>query len=387
LTATEDRKLRQVMQETLQSVPPSPVPLEVIIRRGKGLRLRRAGAAVCGLALAGIVAVAALAQQGSPQPTNPATAPLGPAVPGGVIARGTAGGHPWRLAVQDIADPGYRCLPAIVLNGSDADPVYPDPGYGAAVALGPALPGIGFGFIQLPADISGIIINGDQDVPAVIVAACGYRYHVVGFAYSLSRAPRITVAHPPPGWPAVFVMPALSTKPPATAVTAQSAGMWINTGPVPGEAASGLLASGRISEQDWSIRVMFGTGGDCYEFSAPSSLGSAQMGSCGPVSTPNGPETIMALPIGFPYPDPSHPASGATGYAIQVCPATARLKALLSDGSSELAAPRVVDGRKYVAFIVPNPLQLSRLTWLDAAGRVIASTTALPRYGYLQFQP
>ena len=48
---------------------------------------------------------------------------------------------------------------------------------------------------------------------------------------------------------------------------------------------------------------------------------------------------------------------------------------------------RVVDGRKYVAFIVPNPLGLLRLTWLDAAGRVIASTTALPQYGYVQFQP
>jgi len=47
----------------------------------------------------------------------------------------------------------------------------------------------------------------------------------------------------------------------------------------------------------------------------------------------------------------------------------------------------VVDGRKYAAFIVPDPLGLSRLTWLDAAGRVIASATALPQYGYVQFQP
>jgi len=37
--------------------------------------------------------------------------------------------------------------------------------------------------------------------------------------------------------------------------------------------------------------------------------------------------------------------------------------------------------------VVRDPLRLSRLTWLDARGRVIASTTALPRFGYVQFQP
>jgi GNAT superfamily N-acetyltransferase len=128
----------------------------------------------------------------------------------------------------------------------------------------------------------------------------------------------------------------------------------------PGEAASQTLASGHISGQDWIIKVRFGTGGDCYEFDAPSSLGSAQMGACGPVSTPDGPETIMALPIGFAYPG----VGGARGYAVQVSPDTARLKAVLSDGSVTLAAPRVVDGRKYAAFIVPSPLRLSRLTRL-----------------------
>ena len=34
-----------------------------------------------------------------------------------------------------------------------------------------------------------------------------------------------------------------------------------------------------------------------------------------------------------------------------------------------------------------SALHLSRLTWLDARSRVITSTTALPRYGYVQFQP
>jgi hypothetical protein len=65
----------------------------------------------------------------------------------------------------------------------------------------------GFGFVQLPADISGIVVNGDVNVPAVTVAACGLRYHVAGFAYSLAGPLRVTAAFVSPrlcispGWP------------------------------------------------------------------------------------------------------------------------------------------------------------------------------------------
>ena len=377
MTATEDRKLRRVMHGLLQDVPPSPAPLEEIVRRGKGIRLRRAGAAAVALGLAGIVAVTTLALAGSRQQASPGTVPAGPVVPGGVIAQGVADGHPWRLAVQDIADPGYPCLPGITINGTDADWVYPDPGSEGVVGLGPALPGFGFGFIQLPANINGVVVNGRQS-PAVTVAACGDRYHVAGFAYSLAEPLRVTVTHPPPGWPAVLTMPLVSIQPPSAATTPENPGVWVNTAPAQGREASGILASGHLSGQEWVIWLMMGTAGDCYAFNGAGN----QMGSCGPMSTPTGPETIVALPLGFPS-----PGSGATGYAVEVSPGTARLKAVLSNGSSELATLRVVDGRKYAAFIVPNSLRLSRLIWIDARGRVIASTAVLPPYGYVQFQP
>jgi hypothetical protein len=57
------------------------------------------------------------------------------------------------------------------------------------------------------------------------------------------------------------------------------------------------------------------------------------------------------------------------------------------DGSTQLVTPRVVDGRRHAAFALGASLRLGRLTWLNAAGQVIASTTALPRFGYTQFQP
>ncbi len=385
MTGTEDAELRQRMRGLLQVIEPPPAPLDTIARRGRGIRLRRAGAAVGCLGLAGIIAAAALlVPRSSPEPTLPVTVPAnGTAGPGGVFASGTADGHAWRLAVQNIADPGYRCLPAVTINGTDADPVYPDSGNGAAVTLGSADPGVAFAFVQVPADIGALIVNGRERVSAVTATACGDRYHIVGFAYPLTTVLRLTVSNPPPGPSTVYFVPVpvASPEPPATAHTPQTTGMWNNVGSTSAETASATLATGTTSGQSWGIRLLFGAGGDCYEFSA-NSPGTPDMGACGPVSTPSGPETIMALPLGYPS-----PSDGPTGYAVQVSPATAHLRATLSDGSTKLATPRIVDGRKYVAFYVPTSLWLVRLTWLNAAGKEIASTTALPRFGYTQFQP
>ena len=107
---------------------------------------------------------------------------------------------------------------------------------------------------------------------------------------------------------------------------------------------------------------------------------------CAPVSTPGGPEAITALPLAYPL--GAH--NGPTGYAVQVSPHTAHLKATLSDGSTQLVTPRVVGGRRYAAFAIAASLRLDRLTWLNTTGQVIASTTALPGpgyTGYTQFRP
>src|SRR6266550_1972010 len=108
------------------AVEPPMAPVDAIIRRGRGIRLRRAGMAAGGLGVVAIIAAATLLP--SPptptpqQPPLPVTVPAsGIAGPDGVFASGTADGHPWRLAAQDIADRGYRCIPAITVNGTDAD--------------------------------------------------------------------------------------------------------------------------------------------------------------------------------------------------------------------------------------------------------------------------
>src|ERR1700722_17096142 len=377
MTATEERRLRRALYGTLESLPPSPAPVETILRRGRLIRLRRAVAAVGVLGLAGVIAVAGLALRPGPPSAVPA-APEITAGPGGVFARGTVNGHSWRLAVQKIAGQGYSCLPAIVLNGTDADPVYPEPATAAVVALGPAEPGVGYAFVQLSRTINAVVVNGDVSVPAVTVAACGLRYHVAGFAYSLAKPLRVTVANPPPGWPG-FTMPAVSIQPPGSNIAPENPGLWLNMNTARAASAQGTLASGTLPDgQQWVMKLQFGAGGDCYELDGFDN----QMGYCGPVSPPDGPETIMALPLGFP-----DGGIGATGYVVPVSPGLGQLMATLSDGSSAPVTFRVVDGRRYAAFIVPGPLRLAKLTWYDPRGRPLASTTALPQYGYIQFKP
>jgi len=380
VTGSGEAELRERVHLMLQAVEPPIAPVDSIIRRGRARRRRRAGAVAGGLGLAGIIAAAALLTPPRvPAPQEPPFAVTVPASgiagPGEVFASGTAGGHPWRLAVENIADPGYRCLPAITVNGTDADLVQPNPRNYAAVAFGPALPGLGFAFVQLPADVAGIVLDGQETVPAVTVSACGLRYRLAGFAYRLAHPPRVTAA----GAAASYQLPSVGSLGTTTAAAGQNYGVWTNVGTPGAETEQGIVASGR----GWSITVLLDAGGDCYHYESMTTPGTPQIGACGPVSTPAGPETIMALSLSY-APAGFH---GPTGYAVQVSPETNRLRVTLSDGSTRLVTPRVVGGRKYAAFAVGTWLRLDRLTWLDAAGKAFASTTALPRSGYTQFQP
>ena len=63
---------------------------------------------------------------------------------------------------------------------------------------------------------------------------------------------------------------------------------------------------------------------------------------------------------------------------------------VVTEPRDELAAADVIDSggdAEFSAFATSRWPGLVRLTWLDASGGVIAGTAALPRYGFVQFQP
>jgi hypothetical protein len=354
-----------------------------LVRLGQRIRPGRTRTLATCLGLAAIVAATALvaARGGAQRSPTPATsAPASAAGPGGVFATGTVDGHPWRLAVRDIADPGQRCLPGVTINDTDADPVYPNPDSSASVTLGTVYPGFSFGFIQVPAQVGMLVIDGSS-VRAVTATACGDHYRLIGFSYPLNGASRIIAVERGASMSTSFFpvpVPVVSDVPSGS--FPQDVGLWDNVGAL-APAASATIGSGTVSGGRWFMWLQVGLAGDCYEFEGTSSLGSAQMGACGPIGAPGAAATIMALPLDLPD------GNSATGYAVELSPDTARLEATLSDGASEPAYPRIVAGRKYAAFTVGGSARVTRLAWLRGNGAVLASTTAIPRYGYLQFQP
>jgi Sigma-70 region 2 len=383
---------------TRAPLEPPPVRIDQIGHRARIIRARRARILAIPV-LAGLVAAAAvLVPRGHPAtrvavPAQQAaitnsTAGLRP----DAFAGGTAGGRRWQLAVQDIADPGFRCLPGVSIDGTDADPLFADShplrhspvGDPAFVTLGPVLPGVGFAFIQVPADIDWVWLDpvgGFQFGAApVTVTACGQRFRLVGFAYPLSMALRIHASSGdrPEG---SYAVPSALSAPRASPDDPQVDGLWQNLDATDAAVATGTIASGNVFGVRWSIRVTFGKAGDCFSISTSPADGDGlwQVG-CGPISTPQGPSTIVVLPLGSP-----HPGVVGVGYAVSVGSGIDHLTAELSDGSNESVRPMVVDGRRYAAFFTPGSLRMFWLNWIDARGRPIAGTTELPGHGYMQF--
>lgn len=375
--------------------------------------LKRSGIVAGLLLAAGIIATAAVVLSGShpassarnaPQPPYPGQPSVtisskmaGRVQTGGIFAEGSVAGHIWRMAVQNIAGAGAQCQPAVTVNGMDADPLYAGPpratpvGDPAFMTLGAPMPGAGFAFLKVPADtawvwlepttIGGLMLG----MQPVTVTSCGERFRLVGFAYPLAGTLRIHDSSPAAS--RSYTAPATLSDPQPSLADPQVDGVWQDTDIAHAQATTAILATGRAFGQRWSIRVAFGTAGDCFTlitaYIDDSVNAQPELASmCGPVSTLQGPDTIMALGLESAAYD-----GLGMGYAVSVSPGTFRLAAHLSDGSVMSVKPVAVGGRKYAAFFVPDPARLARLTWYDAAGQEIAHVQDLQGYGYTQFQP
>jgi hypothetical protein len=375
--------------------------------------LKRSGIITASLLAAAVIAAAVVVLSGS----HPASSSRSTSLPGrrdepratisskmlsrvqasGTFAFGTVAGRTWHMAVQNIAGAGAKCQPAVTVNGMDADPLYPGPpratpvGDPAFMAPGASMPGAGFGFVKVAADTTrvwllpanvGALTLGMQPVA---VMSCGEHFRLVGFAYALAGTLHIHDSSPVGS--TSYTAPAALSDRQLSLADPQVDGVWQDTDIAHAQVTTATLASGRAFGQQWSIRLAFGTAGDCFTLSTAyiddSVNAKPELASlCGPVSTLQGPDTIMALGLGFPADD-----GLGVGYAVSVSPGTARLTAHLSDGGVLSVTPVTVDGQKFAAFFVPTPAHLIRLGWDNAAGQEIAGVLDLPEYGYSQFQP
>lgn len=375
--------------------------------------LKKSGIIIGSLLAATVVVVAAAGLPGSHPASAARTAPRSPhhdqppvtisstmadkVQADGTFAEGTVAGRSWQMAVQNVAGASGQCQPAVTVNGMDADPLYPGPpketpiGDPAFMAPGASLPGAGFAFIRVPADTAWVWLDPSAigglmlGMAPLTVTSCGERFRLVGFAYPLSGTLRIHDSAPAAS--GLYTAPTALSDPQLSLADPQVDGIWQDADIAHAHVTTATLNSGRAFGQRWSIRVAFGTAGDCFTLNTSyiddSVNAKPQIASlCGPVSTPHGPDTIMALGLGSPAYD-----GLGVGYAVSVSPGTVRLTAHLSDGSVLSVTPVGVAGREYAAFFVPDPAHVTRLDWDNAAGKEVADIQGLQEYGYIQFQP
>jgi hypothetical protein len=407
VSGIDEQTLSRRLHQELDALPAPAAPVGAVIRRGAARRARRWAATASGLAAAAAVAAAVLlaghaqpaarlghdvrASHAVPSGTTGSTGrPAAPVLTGSAFAAGTAAGRPWQLSVRNIADPGARCRPAILLNATDG---YLLPA-GAGVAGGiaslafltnvPGQPGTGYAALRVSPDVTRLTV-GLRDghtlaLRPVPVQACGRRLRLAGFSYPRPGVATITayagtqvltrVTPPASLFTGAGSYAAPGTPGPAGSTLRLVPGVWQQLWRSQGAVASGVVASGRLDGTRWRISVQLGAAGDCFLGATFDGHAATQATYCLPISVPPaGPGTLQRFLI------EQHTASGSaglTGYAGLVSPRTAYLVARLSDGRPLRIRPAQVGGRQYVAVALPAGLTLTEVSGYDRAGRPIA---------------
>jgi hypothetical protein len=367
----DEAALRRRLHAEFDGVDLGAAPVEAVFRRSRTAKARRMLVTVAGVAvIAGAAGVIA---------TTAEQAPGVPAQGAGVFASGIANGKPWRLAAVNLANPGYRCLPGVVLDGRTGDLLQRGflPGFGLGsvsfLALNSGRPGIGFSFLRLRPGVSDVrVVLGDGTslrLRPVVRAVCGQRVRLAGFEYPRQGVKRI-VARSAQGR-RVSYTPMTDYFNPASPF---QTGTWINVDAAARDAASGEIGSGRIRGTPWRMRVTLGPAGECFT----ASVGSARQGAgaSASVCVPVGPAPARAALSLLPY---ATPTGVMLWYEGTVSARTARAQAHLSNGRTVSEVPAVVGGRKYIALGTWDHVRLTRLVLYDSRRRVLAAITSFPQ--------
>jgi hypothetical protein len=371
---TDEAALRRRLHEEANLTDIGPAPEEAVFRRYRAARTRQLSAVTAATAVLAAVTVLIIRAPGGPAGEPPGlTRPPGT----GVFAAGTANGSRWSLAAVNLAGPGYRCLPGVVLDGRNGDLL--QPGFVAGMALGnasflavsPGRPAAGFAFLRPRPGVTGITARlGDGTRLALrptVVSVCGQHFRLAGFRWPRQGVTSIT-ARSAQGQPISYTPPAGIFDP----ASSFQAGLWVNVEGATGYAAAGTIGFGRTGGTPWTMDVTLGPEGECFtaHLGTPGDDGSASI--CAPASPVPRDAALTSVPF-------ARPAGVVVWFMGTVSARTASVRADLSTGQATRIVPTVVGGRKYIALGVREGVRLTRLTLYGADGQVLAGVTSLPR--------
>jgi hypothetical protein len=376
----DERDLRERLDQAFETITPHPAPIDVAVRRGLAMRVRRRVAVAVGVA-AVIVGVAvfgvpSLHRLASPPPANPAnhyTATVLP--PGmdalqGLVASGTVNGKSWALALYPSgmfgAGPGQQVIiPAGPAFGRSAphssDRVLVTDGTGpvsfTGVSAGPSQ--VQYGLVR--ADVSYVTVRLGNGTVLTLHPNLLYSLRAIAFAVPVGAPIISATAYSNHG----EIATAIPFNDPGGVATF---GAWLKPGQHGLARASERIVSGGLPGYSWPVTAYLGPWGICLKVNGD---------SCVPITYP-------AVDTSVTFWGPST-STNAPKYVIGGTAAAPVVRLVFTvvppqgARTSIQVRPVTVGGQKLFAFAVPGSPKQLRLSWkaYDSSGAVIASSMAV----------
>jgi hypothetical protein len=387
MSVQDEHELRARLSALLDGVEPRPAPVMRVVRRGRGIRMRRWISVAAGVAIiaAGAALIPGFLQTHRTVPAAPphykvtVTTPGGTAI-GGVIGEGTIGTKRWRVVVNRSM--GGACTPqpyvltcGFAYSGSNVGPRQVNLGSlgagGTQYELGP-----------VGTDVSRVALRLSNGTVLSLqpVLAGGRRWVAVAAPlYAITQAVSFV------GQSEYQYAIPFNTNGTAGFIT------WLRPGQAGLPVASRSLGSGEFDGVPWHAAVHAGPWGYCATFangnsrlpaSGPGSLFSHELpqagSACFPATNPaqllSG--RIVAPLTCSPFYTSSGKATGASSGVAAVPPDVKDVVLQFAGGGRERMAAVPISGLRMLGYAIPARLKLVRTLEYGVHGQLLHSASA-----------
>jgi hypothetical protein len=360
VSVQDERELRERLDALLSGIEPRPAPVALAVRQGKGIRMRRWGAAAVGLAFVAGGAVALPAMLHTPRSVTSAnTAPRysvavhspGKHASPGLIAYGTQDGNRWQVrllgqgANVEVGGIGVTRFSAPVFVVA-TDPVEMESAGGSGKGGNVTFVGI------VRPDVTGValMLPGPKEVSLMPVRYLGQRYVAIALPF---------------GVPVIKAIAYDGSRELAYSFAYQGTSLasWWRPGQAGPPRLTKTILAGVTDRQAWRVAAQFGPWGYCFDVPSDNAcwLGGV------PVRPAHG-KQVQALVCGDTT---VGEASDAPRVSLAVVsPDVREVKIRLSGGAIERYTPVGVDGTYVLAYLVPYGQLVEDSTAFGASGQV-----------------
>ena len=359
MSVQEDQELRERLDALLSSIEPRPAPVAVAMRQGKGIRLRRWGAAAIGFAFVAGGAAALPSVLHAPRSVTSVNAPRysvavhspGKHASPGVIAYGTEDGNRWQVRLSGPADYvevggiGITRFVAPVLVVA-SDPVEMESASGSGKGGNVAFVGI----VRPDVTSVALMLPGKKEVSLTPARYLGQRYVAIALPF---------------GVPVVKAVAYNGTRELAYSVPYQGTDLdsWWRPGQAGPPRLTKTILAGVTGQRAWRVAAQFGPWGYC--FTMPSD-NACWLGGV-PVRPARGGQ-VQALVCGGATIPAAKFASQVS--LVVVSPDVHAVRIRLSGGAVERYTPVGVDGIRVLAVLVPHGQLIESSTAFGASGQL-----------------